>query len=155
MQNEKNKRIRIKDLEEGNRVRFPDGPDGGDVVYTIRRIHKPGHGDCYVELAFTDAYGDVVERTAMHESEEAVVVMSPAEAVQSLETMLESPPKEPLVLGGYVFYRAMPGPGVFVCFDNTDEALALCRELLRAQLPFDWDGHIMRFRVRGRDEVAS
>jgi hypothetical protein len=58
----------VGDLLMGDRVRFPHGLDG---VYTINSIHKPGHGDCYVEIVWPDGGAT---RTAMHETEQVVLV---------------------------------------------------------------------------------
>jgi hypothetical protein len=66
------KTIRIGDLVAGDRIRFPDsGPDESETVYTISQIHKPGHGDCYVEFMYPDGGR---YRSAEHESSEVELV---------------------------------------------------------------------------------
>ena len=69
--NENIKTVRVGDLQKGDRIRFPHGPDGPEVVYAINEIHKPGRGDCYVELGYPDGGR---YRTAMHENERAELI---------------------------------------------------------------------------------
>jgi hypothetical protein len=70
MENENSKTVRVGDLVAGDRIRFPHGDDP-KVVFTINQIHKPGHGDCYVEIGYPDGGR---YRTAEHESREVELV---------------------------------------------------------------------------------
>jgi hypothetical protein len=49
--------------------------------------------------------------------------------------------------GDHTLYCVPGYPGVFVTFNDAGAGAALCYELVRAQLRFDWDGQIRRFRV--------
>ena len=70
MKSENSKTIRVGELVDGDRIRFPGGDDP-EAVYTINHIHKPGHGDCYVEIGYPDGGR---YRTAEHESREVELV---------------------------------------------------------------------------------
>jgi hypothetical protein len=148
MENESSRTIRVGDLAGGDRVRFPGGPDGPDAVYTINKIQKPGHGDCYVEIGYPDGGR---YRTAMHENEKAELVARGG-AVNTLEAairrLFERPePGTVLEHGEHALYCAPGYPGVFVSFEDTEAGAALCYELVLAQLRFDWDGQVRRFHV--------